>query len=153
MACAAADRNSEQVAMLFVDLDRFKPINDSYGHTVGDRVLQEIAGRLKGLFRSVDTVCRLSGDEFLVVITGVCSREDIACAAEKVVSSLNADMLIDGNVLTVTPSIGIAVYPQDGEDMEALILNSDVAMYRSKKAGGNGYSFFNPCPAKQGKSS
>jgi len=146
MACAAADRNAEQVAMIFIDLDRFKAINDTHGHTVGDQVLQEIARRLKALFRSVDTVCRLSGDEFLVVITGVGDREDVVCSATKLVASLNAEMEIEGNVLTVTPSIGIAVYPQDGADMEALILNSDSAMYRSKHQGGNSYSFFSPCP-------
>jgi diguanylate cyclase (GGDEF)-like protein len=149
MACAAADRNGEQVAMIFIDLDRFKEINDTHGHGVGDQVLQEIARRLKALFRSVDTVCRLSGDEFLVVITGVGSRADIVCSATKLVASLNAEMEIEGNVLSVTPSIGIAVYPEDGGDMEALIHNSDSAMYRSKHQGGNDYSFFSPCPSPE----
>jgi diguanylate cyclase (GGDEF)-like protein len=149
MACAAADRNGEQVAMIFIDLDRFKEINDTHGHGVGDQVLQEIARRLKALFRSVDTVCRLSGDEFLVVITGVGSRADIVCSAKKLVASLNAEMEIEGNVLSVTPSIGIAVYPEDGGDMEALIHNSDSAMYRSKHQGGNAYSFFSPCPSAE----
>jgi diguanylate cyclase (GGDEF)-like protein len=111
--------------------------------------LQEIARRLKALFRSVDTVCRLSGDEFLVVITGVGSRADIVCSATKLVASLNAEMEIEGNVLSVTPSIGIAVYPEDGGDMEALIHNSDSAMYRSKHQGGNAYSFFSPCPSAE----
>jgi diguanylate cyclase (GGDEF)-like protein len=149
MACAAADRNGEQVAMIFIDLDRFKEINDTHGHGVGDQVLQEIARRLKALFRSVDTVCRLSGDEFLVVITGVGSRADIVCSATKLVASLNAEMEIEGNVLSITPSIGIAVYPEDGGDMEALIHNSDSAMYRSKHQGGNDYSFFSPCPSPE----
>jgi diguanylate cyclase (GGDEF)-like protein len=144
MACATADRNSQQVAMIFIDLDRFKAINDSHGHIVGDQVLQEVAGRLTGLLRSVDTVCRLSGDEFLVVITGVTSRADITCTADRVVKTLNAEMTIDGTPLTITPSVGIAVYPEDGADMEALIHNSDSAMYRAKQQGGNSYSFFSP---------
>lgn len=145
MACAAADRNTEQVAMIFIDLDRFKAINDSHGHAVGDQVLQEIARRLKVLFRSVDTVCRLGGDEFLVVITGVCSQDNIACTAQKIANSLNAEMQIGDLLVKITASIGIAVYPQDGADMEALIHNSDMAMYRSKQQGGNSFSFY--CPA------
>jgi diguanylate cyclase (GGDEF)-like protein len=142
MACAAANRNSEQLAMLFIDLDRFKSINDSLGHTIGDLVLQEVARRLKTLFRSVDTVCHLGGDEFLVVITGVCNRESIDSTVKKMITSLNAEMVVDGHAVTITPSIGIAVYPENGRDMEALIRNSDSAMYRTKQHGGNGFNYF-----------
>lgn len=144
MACASADRNAEQVAMIFIDLDDFKAINDSLGHNVGDKVLQEVARRLQSLFRSVDTVCRLGGDEFLIVITGVCSRDNITCTVKKMVSSLNTEMVIDDHCVTVTPSVGIAVYPQDGTNMEALIHNSDSAMYLSKQQGGNCFNFFSP---------
>lgn len=143
MACAAADRNSEQLAMLFIDLDRFKEINDTLGHTVGDYVLQEVAKRLKELFRSVDTVCRLGGDEFLVVITGVSSHDSIAAIARKMVGTLNEEMLVDGHALKVTPSVGIAIYPEHGTDMVTLIRSSDSAMYRSKQQGGNCFSFCN----------
>jgi diguanylate cyclase (GGDEF)-like protein len=144
MACAAADRNSEQLALLFIDLDRFKAINDTLGHTVGDQVLQEVAVRLKTQFRSIDTVCRLSGDEFLVVITGVSNPDNIVCTVQKMINSLNIEMLIDNHRLTITPSVGIAVYPDNGRDMETLIRNSDSAMYQAKQQGGNDFRLF--CP-------
>ena len=144
MACAAADRNSEQVAMLFIDIDRFKSINDSFGHIAGDRVLQEVARRLKSLFRSVDTVSRLSGDEFLVVMTGVSRREDVAAAARKMVEALRDEMTVEGHVLSVSASVGIAMYPQDGSEMEALIRSSDSAMYHAKQQGGNRFGFLPP---------
>jgi len=144
MACAAADRKGEQVAMLFIDLDHFKSINDSFGHIAGDRVLQEIARRLKSLFRSMDTVCRLSGDEFLVVMTGVSSREDVACATRKLVDSLSVEMTVEDLFLSVTASVGVAMYPHDGSEMESLIRSSDSAMYFSKQQGGNRFSFHSP---------
>lgn len=119
MACSVADRNSEQVAILFLDLDHFKMINDAHGHLVGDQVLQELAQRMKTMVRSCDTVCRLSGDEFLVVITGVLSREDVASAVKKLIESLVQDIVISGMALKVTSSIGIALYPDNGTDMDA----------------------------------
>lgn len=144
MACAVADRNSELLAMCFIDLDRFKAINDSYGHVAGDLVLKEIARRLKSLFRSADTVCRLSGDEFIVVITEVSSRDDVACAAQKMVETIGAEIIVEGISVSVTASIGIAIYPYDGRDMAALIRSSDSAMYNAKQQGGDRYSFFAP---------
>lgn len=142
MACSVADRNSEHVAMLFLDLDNFKVINDSYGHLTGDLVLQEIARRMKTMFRSCDTVCRLSGDEFLIVITGVFSREDVASAANKLLEVLIQDIAIEDNLLKVTTSIGIAIYPDDGTDMDSLIRNADCAMYRAKQQGGCSFRFY-----------
>lgn len=142
MACSVANRSSEQVAMLFLDLDRFKVINDSYGHLVGDLVLQELARRMKTMVRSCDTICRLSGDEFLVVITGVFSREDVASAAGKLIELLTRDIVITGTVLKITPSIGIALYPDNGTDMDALIRSADSAMYRVKQQGGCGFIFY-----------
>lgn len=142
MACSVADRNAEQVAMLFLDLDRFKEINDSYGHLVGDEVIKETAQRMKKLFRSCDTVCRLSGDEFLIIITGVLNREDVASAANKLLDVLTQDIIIAGNHLKVAPSIGISIYPDDGTDMDSLIRTSDSAMYRIKQQGGAGFQFY-----------
>lgn len=142
MACSVADRNTEQVAMLFLDLDRFKEINDSYGHLVGDEVIKETAQRMKKLFRSCDTVCRLSGDEFLILITGVVNREDVAAAANKLLDVLTQDIVIAGNHLKVAPSIGISIYPDDGTDMDSLIRTSDIAMYRIKQKGGAGFQFY-----------
>ena len=142
MACSVADRNAEQVALLFLDLDHFKEINDSYGHLVGDQVIQETARRMKNLFRSCDTVCRLSGDEFLIIITGVLSREDVASAAKKLLDVLVQDICIAGNHLNVTPSIGISIYPDDGADMDSLIRTADSAMYRVKQQGGADLRFY-----------
>lgn len=142
MACATADRTAAQIAMLFIDLDHFKAINDTSGHITGDRVLQEVARRLQRLFRSVDTVCRLSGDEFLVLLTGISNRDDVSAAAQKMVAAIGESMDIEGEKLTVSASVGIALYPKDGEEMEALIRNSDSAMYASKQQGGNSFSFY-----------
>ena len=142
MACAIADRTTAQVAMLFIDLDHFKEVNDTFGHIAGDLVLQEVARRLRRLFRSVDTVCRLSGDEFLVVMTGVASSDDVSAAARKMVAALGETMNIEGKELVVSASVGIALYPVDGKEMDALIRNSDRAMYASKQQGGNCFSFY-----------
>lgn len=142
LALANAHRNGELLGLLFVDLDNFKAINDSHGHGVGDEVLQEVARRLQGLFRASDTVCRLGGDEFLIVINSVGGTSDAACAAEKVLEALEPGFEIDGHKLVTTPSIGIAVYPDDGADMNTLIRHADVAMYRSKQQGKNTYRFF-----------
>lgn len=142
MACATADRTAARIAMLFIDLDHFKAINDTYGHIAGDQVLQEVARRLQRLFRSVDTVCRLSGDEFLVLLTGIANRDDVSAAAQKMVAAIGESMDIEGEKLAVSASVGIALYPKDGEDMETLIRNSDSAMYASKQRGGNSFSFY-----------
>lgn len=142
MACSVADRNSEQVALLFLDLDNFKIINDSYGHLCGDLVLQELAQRMRTMFRSCDTVCRLSGDEFLVVITGVFNLDDVISAVKKLIGLLSQEIVISGTVLKVTPSIGIALYPDNGTDMDALIRSADSAMYRVKQQGGCGFMLY-----------
>lgn len=142
LALATASRNGEYLALLYVDLDNFKGINDTLGHQAGDLVLLEVSRRLQGLFRSSDTVSRLGGDEFLVVLNAVNRTSDPASAAEKVLESLSHGIAVCGREPAVTPSIGIAVYPLDGTDLETLIRNADLAMYRAKRQGKNGYSFF-----------
>lgn len=142
LALASARRNSEKLALMFVDLDNFKAVNDSFGHHVGDLLLQEIARRLLSLFRASDTVCRLGGDEFLILINEVADRQDAIAAAEKVLAAIPPDLVVEGHAMGVTPSIGIALYPDHGGDMETLIRHADAAMYASKRAGRSGFMIF-----------
>ena len=141
-ALAAAPRRKEKVALLFLDLDRFKTINDSLGHSFGDLVLQEVAGRLKRWAREQDTVARVGGDEFLIVLTGVKDAGDGAVAAERIVKSLSAGFVVQGHSLGVSCSIGISLFPEHGADGETLINNADEAMYRAKEDGRNNIRFF-----------
>lgn len=141
-AIALAARHGSQLAVLFLDLDNFKHINDSLGHTVGDKLLQSVAQRLVHCVRSSDTVSRQGGDEFVVLVSEDKYAEDAALTAEKILLSMSAPHFIAGNELHVTTSIGISVYPADGENAEALIKNADAAMYHAKERGRNNYQFF-----------
>ena len=142
-ARAAADRAGHKFALLFLDLDHFKTINDSLGHSVGDRLLQAVAGRIDGCLRKMDTVARLGGDEFVMVMTEMSGNDDAALMAVRVRQALCEPYLVDGHALNTTPSIGIAVYPEDGKDGEVLIKHADIAMYHAKEAGRNEIRFFN----------
>ncbi|WP_177307592.1 putative bifunctional diguanylate cyclase/phosphodiesterase [Pseudoduganella namucuonensis] len=139
---ASAMRGSRQCAFLFVDLDRFKPINDTYGHDVGDAVLKEVATRLRGCVRSEDIVGRLGGDEFLVVLAHVGSEADAAGVARHILRSLTLPYPLDGLVLALSPSIGISMFPLDGNTVEDLIRNADTAMYHAKDGGRSRFQFF-----------
>jgi diguanylate cyclase (GGDEF)-like protein/PAS domain S-box-containing protein len=136
-AITAADRHSGKLAVMFVDVDRFKHINDSFGHSIGDRLLQSVAQRLLACVRSSDTVGRFGGDEFVVVLSEVSHGEDAAISAEKLLLALSQPYNIDAHSLHVTASIGIAVYPDDGTDAETLLKNSDISMYQAKQTGRN----------------
>ena len=146
-AIARAKRRREQLALLFIDLDRFKSINDSLGHSVGDRLLQAVAARLLGCTRAADTVARIGGDEFVVLLGDVDRPETGRHVAQKLIESLSAPLELDGHGLQVTPSIGIAVYPGDGEDVETLLRNADTAMYHAKRQGRNNAQFYAPALA------
>jgi diguanylate cyclase (GGDEF)-like protein/PAS domain S-box-containing protein len=141
-ALAGARRQKCKVALLFLDLDRFKAINDSLGHSVGDLLLQEVAGRLKGWARELDTVARLGGDEFLIVLTGVKEVADAAVAADRIVRSMTAGFTVQGHPLNVSCSLGISIFPEHGADSETLIKNADAAMYSAKENGRNNFRFF-----------
>ncbi len=141
-ALALSKRNRKLTATMFVDLDRFKTINDTLGHAVGDVVLKQVAERLVGQLRVGDTVCRVGGDEFLVVLPEIKRAADAAHVARKVIENLSAPIHVDGHELSVTPSIGIAIYPDDGRDADALIRNADAAMYHVKETGRASYQFF-----------
>lgn len=142
MAMAFADRADENVALLFLDLDKFKAINDTLGHTVGDLLLVEVSRRLQACLRETDTVSRQGGDEFLVILTHIHDMNDVMGSAAKIVAALAAPYEIDGHVLSVTVSVGIAIYPNDAQDTDTLMQQADTAMYHAKGTGGNDYTFF-----------
>ncbi len=138
-ALSAAQRSEHTIAVLFIDLDHFKQINDTLGHDVGDAVLCQIADKLSLLLRKSDTLCRLGGDEFVLLLPAISRTEDALLVAEKVIASLAEPIEISGNSFSITPSIGISSYPQDGNDAETLLKNADIAMYRAKESGRNAY--------------
>jgi diguanylate cyclase (GGDEF)-like protein/PAS domain S-box-containing protein len=141
-AVAMAHRNETLVAVMFLDLDRFKNVNDSLGHSVGDKLLQEVAARLKAAMRASDTVSRLGGDEFVILMPEAADQAAIAVAARKVLEAVGRPYSIDGYELMSTPSLGISVFPGDGQDVETLLRNADAAMYHAKESGRNNYQFF-----------
>ena len=141
-ALAGARRQKGRVALLFLDLDRFKDINDSLGHPVGDLLLQEVAERLKKFGRAQDTVARLGGDEFLIALTQIKDIPDAAVAAERLMDAMTAEFVIQGHSLIASCSIGISIFPEHGADCETLIKNADVAMYSAKADGRDNFRFF-----------
>ncbi len=132
-----AKRNKKKFALLFIDLDGFKAINDTYGHNVGDLLLIEVAHRLKSTIRISDTVARLGGDEFTIILTDLKEVQETQIIAQKIIDELNKEFIIDENKLCIGASIGIAIYPEHGKDMDTLIQNSDDMMYVAKKSGKN----------------
>ena len=143
-ALRLAERYHQRLAVLFVDLDHFKNINDSLGHAIGDRLLQSVAQRLLGCVRSSDTVSRQGGDEFVILLPEVAHAQGASLSADKILQALNLPHHIDKHDLYVTGSIGIASYPEDGNDAEALMKAADIAMYHAKANGRNSYEFFAP---------
>jgi diguanylate cyclase (GGDEF)-like protein len=141
-ALASARRRKDKVAILFLDVDRFKVINDSIGHSGGDLVLQEVAERLKRWAREQDTVARLGGDEFLIVLTAIKDFPDAAVAAERLMDAMTAEFVIQGHSFSMNCSLGISIFPEHGTDGETLIKNADAAMYSAKDYGRNNFRFF-----------
>ncbi|ANQ84657.1 putative signaling protein [Azoarcus olearius] len=143
-AIIRAARDGHAVAVMLLDLDRFKLINDSLGHAAGDALLQETARRLSTSVRRGDTVARLGGDEFMVVMSDMSAEDDAAALAAKVLESLAVPMLLNGREIVVTGSIGVSLYPRDGEAAATLLKHADVAMYRAKELGRNRFQFYAP---------
>lgn len=141
-AIELARRQGTQLAVLFLDLDRFKHINDSLGHAVGDQLLQSISQRLVGCVRHSDTISRQGGDEFVVLLSNIKQPENAALSAQKILTALTVPYLIDQLELHVSVSIGISIYPDDGQNAETLIESADTAMYHVKENGRNNYTFF-----------
>ena len=141
-AISLARRNEHQLAVLFMDLDGFKQINDLLGHSAGDSLLQSIAGRLTDCVRNSDTVSRLGGDEFVILLSDIARAEDAAITAKKILSAMSQPCTIGEHDLALSVSIGVSTYPADGLDAETLVKHSDIAMYEAKKYGRRNYQFF-----------
>ena len=141
-ALADARRQPDKVAILFLDLDKFKDINDSLGHSVGDLLLQEVAERLKRFAREQDTMARLGSDEFLIMLTHIKDLHDAAVAAERIMDRMTAEFVVQGHSLNVSCTIGISMFPENGVDCDTLVKNADAAMYSAKADGRNNFRFF-----------
>jgi diguanylate cyclase (GGDEF)-like protein/PAS domain S-box-containing protein len=141
VALSQAQRNEEWVAVLFLDLDNFKPINDTYGHEAGDQLLRQVAQRMRNCIRSCDTVARLGGDEFVIILPGTNTRQEIETIATRILVASRDPIVIDQDEIVITMSIGISIYPKDGTDITSLMRNADVAMFMSKRHGRNRISF------------
>ena len=141
-AISRAQREQEQFALLFIDIDHFKVINDSMGHAAGDQLLNVISQRLCEMLRKSDTVARLGGDEFTVIIEGLEDAEQVINVTKNILSSLDAPVNVNGKEVHVGGSIGIAIYPQDGESFGSLLKNADTAMYKAKEQGRNTFQFY-----------
>lgn len=149
-ALAAAKRDKTQMALMFIDLDNFKPINDTLGHDAGDMVLKEAAKRMQSCIRESDTVGRIGGDEFVVLLTTVDSDQDAALVAEKIRHALTQPIALLGQHLHISSSIGVAIYPEHGTDGKTLVKNADTAMYYAKEGGRNSVRLFEPEMLQQG---
>ena len=141
---ALADRQSQTFAVIVLDLDRFKVVNDSFGHRVGDELLREVAQRLKSVVREIDTVARLGGDEFVLIITQSPERDAIQAVASRIIEVMQAPVRIAGVTIHTSPSIGIAFYPHDASTTETLLAHADAAMYYAKQQGRNNFQYFAP---------
>ena len=137
-----ARRHGWKIAMMFLDLDRFKIINDTLGHQIGDELLREVACRLSAVVRETDFVSRLGGDEFIIILPGISSAADAAAVASKAIAALSTAIEANGHELHTSPSIGISLFPDDGPDGDTVLKNADTAMYHAKAAGRNNFQFF-----------
>ena len=151
-AISRGRRERNKLALLFIDLDDFKRINDTLGHRAGDEVLKVAANRMRNQVRNMDTVARFAGDEFMVVLERIDEVENAASVARKLIAALSQPMLIEGRSISVGASIGIGIYPSDGEDQDALIQAADTAMYAAKNAGRNGFAFYSAQMTEQVRS-
>ena len=147
-ALANARRHGAWFALLFLDLDKFKQLNDAYGHAFGDRVLRLVADRLVSAVRRVDTVSRYGGDEFLVLLAELNQPGDAQTVAEKLIEALGAPAELDGHVVSLTASVGIAIYPDDGDDFDTLVARADAAMYQTKRQRAGGVAFYGKAPVE-----
>ena len=137
-----AKRNNEGFALLFLDLDGFKKVNDTLGHKAGDQLLQQIATRIKTCIRDVDTAARFGGDEFIIILAGIGQPSDAELVAAKIINTISEPVIFGDKSVTVSTSIGISLYPDDGADSEKLLHAADSAMFRAKSRGKNNYRLY-----------
>jgi len=135
-------RNQQKAGVLFLDLDKFKPVNDTYGHAVGDKLLIEISKRIQEIIRKEDTLARVGGDEFTIIFRSIAKAKDAGILAQKIIDVVSMPFEIDGNSVQVGVSIGIAIYPSNADTMEGLLLRADAAMYAAKNDGRNNYKYY-----------
>jgi diguanylate cyclase (GGDEF)-like protein len=141
-ALAAAKRNHKHLALMFIDLDKFKPVNDTYGHGVGDLLLKEVALRIQDCLRDSDTAARIGGDEFVILLQAIETEQDAIKVGEKILHALNQPFKLAGHTLQISASIGVAVYPEHGNEEKLLVKSADIAMYHAKKNGRNNVQIF-----------
>lgn len=141
-ALSLAGRSNTKIAVMFIDLDGFKSVNDAFGHEMGDQVLKRIAKRLNACVRKSDTLARFSGDEFTLIVENITNPDDAAVIAKKILKKLSIPLMEQGQQITITASIGISIYPNDGEDEKNLLKRADAAMYQVKNTSKNGFRFF-----------
>jgi diguanylate cyclase (GGDEF)-like protein len=144
LALAGAKRYHKKLAIMVLDIDHFKDINDSLGHPYGDRLLTEFGGRLSGIVRKTDTVSRMGGDEFALILTEVAETRNISDIAQKIVEKARKPFMLGNDEVRITVSIGVSNYPDDSEDIETLVKYADIAMYQAKKNGRNNYVCYEP---------
>lgn len=142
-AMALARRDKAMLAVMFLDLDKFKPINDTFGHDIGDLLLKEVARRLLNSIRASDTVARIGGDEFVVLLPTIEQEQDATVVAKKILHALNQAFDIASHSLHISSSIGIAIYPEHADNEKLLLINADIAMYHAKKNGRDGFKLYN----------
>ncbi|MGZ5427335.1 MAG: diguanylate cyclase domain-containing protein, partial [Thermoanaerobaculia bacterium] len=150
LAILQAQRYRERLAVMFLDLDHLKEINDGRGHAAGDEVLVKVAERLRSCLRGNDTVARLGGDEFLFLLPDVTKESDVASLARKILALVSEPLTVAGREMRVTASLGVGIYPDDGADADSLVANVDAAMYRAKEMGRNNFQFFTRPAAEAG---
>jgi diguanylate cyclase (GGDEF)-like protein len=141
---ARSKRLQQPLGLMLLDLDRFKPVNDTLGHSVGDQLLKVVAERLHECVREVDTVARMGGDEFTIILEGLMCEEDISLVARRITTSLSEPFLLGEHQVVISVSIGITIYPTDDHDIDELLTHADAAMYRAKQQGGNSFQFHIP---------
>jgi diguanylate cyclase (GGDEF)-like protein len=141
---AESNRNNKKIALLMVDLDHFKDINDNFGHDAGDELLKQISARMMNMLRKTDIICRMGGDEFVLLISDVSENEMIDEVVQRVLLAIGKQFILRGTELKISASLGVAIYPADGEALEILIKHADIAMYETKKMGRNNYLCYHP---------
>jgi diguanylate cyclase (GGDEF)-like protein/PAS domain S-box-containing protein len=144
LALAHARRNQQKLAVMLMDLDEFKEVNDTLGHPVGDELLKAVGERLTTILRESDTICRMGGDEFLLILPEINKMEQATKTAQKILEAIREPLVVDHRELRITTSLGITIYPDDGEDVDTLVRNADIAMYRAKAEGRDNYQRYTP---------